>query len=174
MREKCRLHTAIIAGRILQLEFSQHSRHSQQRAHCVAYGERDHSQSRAGVNWELGMQGYDVSSTERVVREMKMDSEIMTVQTSPHPRYTSFCSHCVLPDPELLSEQDEETQEYNTGIPPHSWRIRSWGNRKRDMNSGSSRLAMCITIISFIRTSITKRINSGRIEIRDRIMSFKP
>jgi len=26
---------------------------------------------------------------------MKTDSEIMTVQTSPHPRYTSFCSHCV-------------------------------------------------------------------------------
>jgi len=116
MREKCRLHTAIIAGRILHLEFSQHSRHSQQRAHCIAYGERDHSQSRAGVNWELRMQGYDVSSTERVVREMKMDSEIMTVQTSPHPRYTSFCSHCVLPDPELLSEQTKKhrntTQAY--------------------------------------------------------------
>ena len=41
------------------------------------------------------MQGYDVSSRERVVREMKTDSEIMTVQTPPHPRYTSFCSHCV-------------------------------------------------------------------------------
>ena len=135
------------ADRTVQLEFSQHSRQSLQTKGSLHCSCLDHSQSRAGVYWELGMQGCDVSSTERAVKEMKTDCEIMTVQTSPHPRYTSFCSYCVcyLTLNYCHSRTKRETREHNTGIPSHSWLTRSRDNRKRDTNSGTSRLAICIT-----------------------------